>query len=93
MRTTLSTITATSNEWERDGLRSWNFGTLPRVVETGAVKAYPALVDEGESAAMARQRSSYSICRRGRVLNTRGKRKLAIRKKLTFSWQAAGVSS
>ena len=55
VRTTLSTITATSNEWERGGLVRWDFGTLPRVVETGTVKAYPALVDEGSTAAIRLQ--------------------------------------
>jgi len=39
---------------ERHGLRAWTIGTLPRTVELpgagGAVQAYPALVDEGETA-------------------------------------------
>jgi len=38
---------------ERSGLRAWTIGTLPREVSLpgtgGAVRAYPALVDEGES--------------------------------------------
>ncbi|HZM41000.1 MAG TPA: ATP-dependent RNA helicase HrpA [Acidimicrobiales bacterium] len=39
---------------ERGGLRAWDIGTLPRVVDTTAagqpVRGYPALVDEGETA-------------------------------------------
>jgi ATP-dependent helicase HrpA len=37
---------------EETGLRTWTIGTLPRVVESGAVKAYPALVDEGDTVAV-----------------------------------------
>ena len=41
---------------ERQGLRSWNFGRLPKAVEATwgghAVRAYPALVDEGETVAV-----------------------------------------
>ena len=41
---------------ERGGLTGWTVGTLPRTVELpgtgGAVKAYPALVDEGDSVAV-----------------------------------------
>ncbi|HEU4656665.1 MAG TPA: ATP-dependent RNA helicase HrpA [Capillimicrobium sp.] len=46
-------LTAASASVERSGERSWRFGALPRVVAlpgTGdAVRAYPALVDEGDS--------------------------------------------
>ncbi len=34
---------------ERTGLTSWDVGTLPRQVASGAVKGFPALVDEGTS--------------------------------------------
>ena len=36
---------------ERSGLRDWTIGELPRTIElaTGGARAYPALVDEGES--------------------------------------------
>ena len=38
---------------ERHGLRSWTLGTLPRTVAlpgtAGAVRAYPALIDEGDA--------------------------------------------
>jgi ATP-dependent helicase HrpA len=46
-------LTAQAAELERRGERSWTMGTLPREVTlpgTGqAVRAYPALVDEGET--------------------------------------------
>jgi ATP-dependent helicase HrpA len=35
--------------WDRTGARSWVFGDLPGVLEQGPVRAYPSLVDEGES--------------------------------------------
>jgi len=45
------------NPWDRHGLRTWDFGRLPRVVETatpaGPVKAYPALIDEGDAVGIA----------------------------------------
>jgi ATP-dependent helicase HrpA len=45
---------AASGHLERHGLRAWTIGTLPREITlpgTGdAVRAYPALVDEGETA-------------------------------------------
>ncbi len=50
-------LTAAAARLERSGLRSWEIGTLPREVTltgTGqAVRAYPALVDEGETAGVA----------------------------------------
>ncbi|MBO0775139.1 MAG: ATP-dependent RNA helicase HrpA, partial [Actinobacteria bacterium] len=33
----------------RTGLRSWDFGTLPRVFTSGQVRAYPALADAGDA--------------------------------------------
>jgi ATP-dependent helicase HrpA len=46
-------LTTASSKLERTGLRSWDIGSLPREVTlrgTGqAVRAYPALVDEGSS--------------------------------------------
>jgi ATP-dependent helicase HrpA len=33
----------------RTGLRSWDFGTLPRVFTSGQVRGYPALADGGDS--------------------------------------------
>ncbi len=33
----------------RHGCRTWEFGDLPTVVERGYVRAYPALVDEGDA--------------------------------------------
>jgi ATP-dependent helicase HrpA len=37
---------------ERTGLTSWDVGTLPREVASGAVKGFPALVDEGTSVSL-----------------------------------------
>ena len=37
---------------ERTGLRSWDVGTLPPVVEQGGVRGYPALVDAGDTVAL-----------------------------------------
>ena len=34
----------------RTGLRSWDFGTLPRVFTSGQLRGYPALADGGDSA-------------------------------------------
>ncbi|MBS2965135.1 ATP-dependent RNA helicase HrpA [Actinocrinis puniceicyclus] len=46
-------ISAAADDVERTGLRTWEFGTLARVFEQRrrgvAMKAYPALVDEGGS--------------------------------------------
>ncbi len=52
VRSTLSALAAQDNDWERDGLTRWDFGTLPQVVDTGQVKAYPSLVDEGDTVAI-----------------------------------------
>ena len=50
-------LTAAAARLERSGLRSWEIGSLPREVTLGgtgqAVRAYPALVDEGETAGVA----------------------------------------
>lgn len=49
-------ISAAADNIEQRGLRSWNFGSLPRTFEQQssghAVKAYPSLVDEGDSVAV-----------------------------------------
>jgi ATP-dependent helicase HrpA len=61
-------LTAATPELERHGLRAWTIGTLPREIElpgTG-VRAYPALVDEGETAGV-------------RVLDTRAAQREAMR--------------
>ena len=57
VRASLSEVTAVDNEWEREGLRTWDFDTLPHTIEAGHVKAYPSLVDEGESVAIRLQPS------------------------------------
>jgi ATP-dependent helicase HrpA len=55
MRSAITELTSAGNQWERRGLTQWDFGRLPRLVETGQVKAYPALVDEGDSVAIRLQ--------------------------------------
>ena len=49
-------ISRAADDVERSGLRTWDFGELPRTFEQdrggNAVKAYPALVDEGGSVAV-----------------------------------------
>jgi ATP-dependent helicase HrpA len=44
-------LTARNPELERTGLRSWDVGALPREIDMrgSGVRAYPALVDEGET--------------------------------------------
>jgi ATP-dependent helicase HrpA len=48
-----ASLSASTHGIERRGLTDWDFGELPRVVETDApghvVRAYPALVDEGDT--------------------------------------------
>ncbi len=67
LRAQLAAQTATL---ERSGLREWTIGDLPRTVALpgagAAVQAYPALVDEGETAGV-------------RVLETPGAQRLAMR--------------
>jgi ATP-dependent helicase HrpA len=45
-------LAASTNGLERHGLTAWTIGTLPREVELHGVRAYPTLVDEGESVAV-----------------------------------------
>jgi ATP-dependent helicase HrpA len=47
-----ATLSRAAEDIERDGLRSWSFGTLPKVFEQGRIRAYPALVDEGATVAV-----------------------------------------
>ncbi|GLY87674.1 ATP-dependent RNA helicase HrpA [Actinoallomurus iriomotensis] len=47
-----ATLARASDAIERQGLRAWDFGTLPQVHERGRVRAYPALADEGDSVAI-----------------------------------------
>jgi ATP-dependent helicase HrpA len=49
VRSTLATVAEDGSAWDRTGIRRWDFDTLPSVVEAGQIKAYPALVDEGDS--------------------------------------------
>jgi ATP-dependent helicase HrpA len=52
-----ATLAAASSELERHGMTSWDAGTIPREVSLpgtgGAVRGYPALVDEGEAVGVA----------------------------------------
>ncbi len=43
---------AESTGIERQGLKDWDFDGLPRLHEQGRLKAYPALVDQGDSVAI-----------------------------------------
>ncbi|MCU1424880.1 MAG: hrpA, partial [Microbacteriaceae bacterium] len=47
------------SDLERDGLTTWDFDELPRVLDTkhgsGVIRAYPSLVDEGKSVAIRLQ--------------------------------------
>lgn len=51
-----ATVSAAADGIEREGLSDWSVGTLPATVEQGrgghTVKAYPALVDEGDTVAV-----------------------------------------
>ena len=49
---TISALAATDKQWERTGLTTWDFDSLPRIVDTGRIKAYPSLVDESDSVAI-----------------------------------------
>jgi ATP-dependent helicase HrpA len=44
-----SELAAATGGLERHGLTTWSIGALPRSVELHGVRAYPALVDEGDS--------------------------------------------
>jgi ATP-dependent helicase HrpA len=52
VRSSIAQLTQADHGLERSGLQAWDVGRLPPVVETGAVKAYPALVDEHDSVAV-----------------------------------------
>ena len=72
-----ATLSRASDALQREGLRTWDFGTLPRLHERGRVKAYPALADEGGSVAIRtyateaeQQRSMWRGTRRLVLLNS-----------------------
>jgi ATP-dependent helicase HrpA len=44
-----SVLSRAASGFTRSGLRSWDFGALPRVFAEGDVVAYPALVDAGDA--------------------------------------------
>jgi ATP-dependent helicase HrpA len=71
------TLSRASGAISRQGLRTWDFGELPRLHERGRVKAYPALADEGDSVAIRtyateaeQQRSMWRGTRRLVLLNS-----------------------
>ena len=43
------TISSAARDLEATGLTTWTVGTLPREVQSGSVRGYPALVDETET--------------------------------------------
>ena len=45
-------LSSASPALERTGLTTWEVGTLPAEVQSGALRGYPALVDEGTSVAL-----------------------------------------
>ncbi|MEO8528428.1 MAG: ATP-dependent RNA helicase HrpA, partial [Pseudolysinimonas sp.] len=50
-RERVAVVVATpGRELERSGLTAWDFGELATMVESGGVRGYPALVDEGRTA-------------------------------------------
>ncbi len=72
-----ATLSRAADAIERRGLRTWDFGELPRTHERGRVKAYPALADEGDSVAVRtyateaeQQRSMWRGTRRLVLLNS-----------------------
>ena len=47
-----TTASGPDRSLERSGITSWDLGDLPELVESGPVRGYPALVDEGTSVAI-----------------------------------------
>jgi ATP-dependent helicase HrpA len=56
VKESLSEMAAASSDLERTGLRTWDFATLPQELETPGpthtIRAFPALVDEGDTVAI-----------------------------------------
>jgi len=48
-----ATLSQAARGITRSGLRTWDFGALPRVFDDGRVRAYPALADAGDSVGIA----------------------------------------
>ena len=46
-------LTEAASDITRSGLRSWDIGSLPRVLTRGQVRAYPALADAGDAVDVA----------------------------------------
>jgi ATP-dependent RNA helicase HrpA len=87
-------LSSSTRGLERTGVRSWTIGTLPREVtlpETGdTVRAYPALIDEGDSVAV-RMLESAAAQRAAMVTGTR--RLLLLTVPSPIPAVAAGLSS
>ncbi|WP_084957689.1 ATP-dependent RNA helicase HrpA [Thermoactinospora rubra] len=69
-------LSAAADDLERSGLRTWSFGTLPKVFEQGRMKGYPALADDGDSVSVKifeteaeQRRSMWTGTRRLLLLN------------------------
>ncbi|MDA0640854.1 MULTISPECIES: ATP-dependent RNA helicase HrpA [Nonomuraea] len=70
------TLSEAGDGLERTGLRTWSFGTLPKVFEQGRMKGYPALADAGDSVSIKifeteaeQRRSHWAGTRRLLLLN------------------------
>ncbi|HXR43349.1 MAG TPA: DUF3418 domain-containing protein, partial [Pseudolysinimonas sp.] len=68
----VTTAALPGTELERTGLTSWDIGDLPRVIEAGAVRGYPALVDAGSSVAVR----IFATADQQRLQHVRGVRRL-----------------
>jgi ATP-dependent helicase HrpA len=71
-----ATVSSAVSGLERTGLRTWEVGEVPRVVEAGAVTGYPSLVDEGPTVGLrvlatpaAQERAMWAGTRRLLLLN------------------------
>jgi ATP-dependent helicase HrpA len=51
-RTVRDVLAEAARSLEREGLREWTVGTIPRTFEAGGLVGYPALVDCGDSVAL-----------------------------------------
>ncbi|MEA2219079.1 MAG: ATP-dependent helicase HrpA, partial [Solirubrobacteraceae bacterium] len=68
-------LQAATAQLERRGLRDWAVGTLPRVVELRGMRAYPALVDEGDGAGV---RAFETAAAQGAAMHAGTRRLLAL---------------
>ena len=52
LRPTVQQALSAASTLERTGLTAWDLGTLPREVQQGALRGFPALVDDGASVSL-----------------------------------------